>query len=108
VSLHGIWMHLPPPQGGKASVSYSLNGEFRTFHAGVSLNDGPWKCIPITFTVFGDGKPLWRSRPVTSQADTQYCKDLDVRNIDRLTLEVSGVGEVQAAHAVWIEPYVMK
>src|SRR5262249_22053243 len=107
-SPHGIWMHLPPPFGGTTSVSYSLKKQFRTFNVGVGLNDGPRSCLPLTFAVYGDGKLLWKSRPVSSPADTQNCTGLSVQGVDKLTLEVSGSGEAQGTHAVWIEPYVME
>lgn len=106
VSLHGIFFHLPPPDGGRTSVTYRLGGRFRTFNSTVSLNDGPPACIPLTFTVYGDGRKLWQSAPVSSQADEQSCQALSVQGIDQLTLEVQGRGDVRGTHAVWVEPYL--
>jgi serine/threonine protein kinase len=104
VSLHGIFMHLPPDRPQRASVSFFLGKRFSTFDASVSLNDGPPECDPMIFTVYGDGKVLWRSRPVSSQADTQSCKGLSIHNVEKLTLEVRGNGDERGTHAVWIEP----
>jgi NPCBM/NEW2 domain len=105
-SPHGIWMHLPPEAPQKTSVSYRLGKNFSTFNASVSLNDGPRDCTPMTFTVYGDGHPLWQSKPVAQQMDTQECKGLSVKDVEKLTLEVSGKGDARGTHAVWIEPSV--
>jgi hypothetical protein len=106
-SPHGIWTHLPPG-GGKVSLTYKLDEKFDTFCCQVSLNDGPPRCIPLTFEVIGDGKVLWTSKPVTSQADTQTCKDISVRGVKMLTLKVSGTGDERGTHGVWIEPALSK
>jgi serine/threonine protein kinase len=103
-SPHGIFMHPPPPWEGSASLTYRLSGNFRTFHAEVSLNDGPPRSeVPVTFAVYGDGQLLWKSRAVRTQGDTQTCA-VAVQGVDRLKIEVSCTGEPFGAHAVWIEP----
>src|SRR5262249_47221789 len=103
-SLHGIFMHPPPPQEGSASLTYRLGGNFRTFHAEVSLNDGPPRSeVPMTFAVYGDDRLLWKSRPVWTQADAQTCT-IPVQGVDRLKIEVKCTGEPRGAHGVWIEP----
>jgi serine/threonine protein kinase len=107
VSLHGLWMHLPPGGGGKSSVTYRLGTKYSRFNAEVSLNDGPLKCIPMTFAVYGDDKLLWDSKPVTSQKDLQPCT-FSVKGVDKLKLQVSAEGDERGTHAVWIEPYVTK
>jgi hypothetical protein len=104
-SPHGIFMHPPPPhEGGLASLTYRLGGNFRTFKADVSLRDGPQGSeSPVTFAVYGDGQLLWKSRPVLTQADLQTC-NITVKGVDRLKIQVSCAGEPRGAHAVWIEP----
>jgi hypothetical protein len=97
-------MHLPPQEPQTTSVSFRIGKRFSTFQTQVSLNDGPRDCAPLTFIVSGDGKVLWRSHPVTSQADTQTCTGLSVKGVETLTLEVSGPGDPRGTHAVWIEP----
>jgi hypothetical protein len=109
-SPHGIFMHGPrpdEPRPGFASISYKLGGQFQTFHAEVSLNDGPRRSPPMTFRVHGDGKELWKSTPVTSQADTQPCS-VSVAGVDLLTIVVRYEGEPMGTHAVWIEPYLAR
>jgi hypothetical protein len=106
VALNGIWMHRPAPPAEDVRISFPLGGRFRTFNTRVSLNDGPGRCSPLTFAVHGDGRLLWKSDPVSAQSDRQSCLGLPVRGVERLTLEVSGAGNEQGTHAVWIDPYV--
>jgi serine/threonine protein kinase len=109
LSPHGIFMHPPPREEGESTkLLYRLDRRYDTFASEVSLNDGPRQSeSPITFSVFGDGRLLWSSREVRSQADTQTC-DVSVKDVEVLTLEVSCQGPPRGAHAVWIEPFVAR
>jgi serine/threonine protein kinase/class 3 adenylate cyclase len=112
---HSLFMHPAPgppgpggPPGSAVRVTYRLGKKYRVFHALVSLNDGPPRSdAPMTFKVIGDGRTLWTSEPVQSQAETQRT-DVDVKGIDSLTLEVTTPGEPRGCHAAWIEPYAAK
>lgn len=106
-SLHGIFMHLLPPDGGTVSIRFRLQKRFARFQTEVALNDGPPKCIPLTFAVYGDDRLLWESKPVCEQADLQACR-VPVAAVDVLKIQVSGEGEGRGTHAVWIEPHLMK
>jgi serine/threonine protein kinase len=108
-SPHGIFMHPPPDfEGNLASITYRLGGEYRTFHAQVSLNDGvPQSEQPFAFAVFGDDKLLWKSKLLTTQADAQTC-DVSVAGVERLRIEVKGEGPSMGAHAAWIEPVLTR
>jgi hypothetical protein len=105
---HGIFMHPPREPGTPASVTYSLRKGFTTFHAEVSLNDGPGRAeAPCTFWVYGDGRLLWQSSPVTSQQDAQACT-VSVEGVDQLRLAVTCQGPPRGAHAVWVDPCVTR
>ena len=108
-SPHGIFMHPPLlPTGGKSSLSYKLGKQFATFYAETTLNDGPPETdTPLTFSVYGDGGPLWKSHEIRSQRDAEPC-DVDVKDVKVLTIEVNCPGEPRNAHAVWFEPHVVK
>ena len=106
-SPHGVFMHLPRGGEGVCSVSYRIDKQHRRFEADVSLNDGPPECIPLSFTVFGDGKLLWQSKPVTSQADRQTCS-VSVEGVSVLKLQMTGIGDERGTHGVWIEPQLTK
>jgi hypothetical protein len=105
-SLHGVFMHMPTQGDPRCRVAYLLAERFQSFTASVSLNDGPRSCPPMTFTVYGDGQPLWRSTTVRSQDETQTCSMLSVRGVRVLALELSGPDSVVGTHGVWIEPYL--
>jgi hypothetical protein len=103
-------MHPPPPphEGEPASLTYQLGKKYQTFRAEVSLNDGPGGSeSPCIFSVYGDGKCLWQSKPVSTQQDTQQCK-VPVQGVNKLKIEVTCKGKPFGAHAVWIEPLVEK
>jgi serine/threonine protein kinase len=108
-SPHGIFMHPPQSEhGGSTALSYRLGKGYQTFAAEVSLNDGPYQSsTPLTFSVHGDGRLLWRSRPVWSQSDTQDCA-VPVDGVEVLRIEVDCPGSSKGAHAVWLEPHVTR
>ncbi len=106
-SPRGIFMHLPPVAKKVCGVTFQIDRRYATFEAGVALNDGPAASPPLTFTVSGDGKVLWRSAPVEHRADAQECR-VSVADVGRLSLEVTSDGESEGGtHAVWIEPRLL-
>jgi serine/threonine protein kinase len=106
LSPHGIFMHPAPPFERPASISYNLGRQYRRFVSQVSLNDTAAQApSPLLFSVYGDGKLLWRSEPVLGREHTQPC-DVSVAGVDVLKLEVTVAGDVRQAHAVWVEPWV--
>jgi serine/threonine protein kinase len=108
-SPHGLFMH-PPflPTGGRTNLGYRLDKKYRTFEAEVSLNDGPPQSdTRLTFSVLGDGQLLWKSQELWSQAQAQTCK-VSVEGVEVLTLQVDCPGHPGGAHAVWVEPCVVK
>lgn len=111
MSPHGIFMHppVPPLDGEPASLSYDLKKQFSRFRAHVAINDGPEaSSLPVTFAVYADGKRIWRSNKVLGPHDLQSV-DLDVRDVGLLRIEASCPrGHCFGAHAVWIEPYVVR
>jgi len=107
-SPHGIFMHPAPPHLGSTNLTYQLGKEFKTFRAEVALTDGcPPLFTPVTFVVHGDGRLLWKSRPVGTPADLQTCT-VSVEGVDRLKIEVACPGDPRGAHAVWVEPSVAR
>ena len=104
---HGIFMHPPfRPDGGTTSSSYRIARKYDTFRTDVTLNDGPPRSeTPITFSVYGDDKLLWKSKPVSTQADRQSCS-VSIKDVEKLTIRVDCPGEPHGAHAVWVDPMV--
>jgi serine/threonine-protein kinase len=106
VSAHGLSTH--PPANGSAKVAYLLTKRFQTFSTKAALNDDVASSpAPLTFRVIGDGKELWKSKPITNRGDVQDC-EISVYGIDRLELEVACAGEFSTAHAVWVDPLLRK
>jgi hypothetical protein len=99
-----------------ATVTYDLGKSAQTFLASVALDDaaGAPKSpavrghlrAPLTFVVVGDGKVLWKSRPVDTTRSVQDCK-VDVSGVGELELRVACPGPADNAHAVWLEPRVV-
>ncbi len=103
-SPHGLGMH------PDSSVSYQLDGKYRTFRAAAAVNDSsPGFERPVIFSVEADGKPVWRSWRLNAAHGCQPVM-LDVTDVKRLTLKTFYDPERQGngawAHVVWIEPYV--
>ena len=81
---------------------------YLTFRSSVALNDDvPSTPTPLTFKVLGDGKVLWESKPVTDRGVIQDCS-VSVQDVDRLELQVACPGDYSAAHAVWLEPQLLR
>jgi len=103
-SPRGIGMH--PTPDGPAFLEVRLDGKHRRFRAKVGQNVGPPPLRdPVLFTVLGDGKRLWRSRPNHGGDETEAA-DVDVTGVRVLRLELSTDGEPRAAHMLWFEPTV--
>ncbi len=101
-SPRGIGMH--PSHEGPASASYHLVKRYSRFRGAVSLNDSvAWSNARMVFSVYGDGKLLWRSLPVGSRRETQEF-DVAVAGTEILKLEVGCSDKAHGAHGVWVEP----
>lgn len=96
-----------PASRGSASVSYQLDGQFKTFVTGVALKDDEYQFTgTVTFTVLGDNRVLWKC-PLKDQNDVQFCK-ISVKNINRLEIRTETKAIARGAHAVWLDPHVLK
>jgi hypothetical protein len=106
----GLSMHAP--RGGYSFARYQLDGKYTSFHSAAAANDsvrlapGGMAVSPMTFSVVGDGRELWTSRPIQRAGDSQPCT-VDVTGVRQLEVRVScDLGQEGAAHAVWVDPYV--
>lgn len=99
---------LVPPSKGFARVRYQLDGQYKIFVTGVALIDDTYE-FPntVTFTVMGDGRILWRSPPFRDRGDVLFCK-VSVKNVQRLEIRTETPGINRGAHAVWLDPHVLK
>ena len=105
-SPNGLGMH--PPVNGTASVKYKLDKAFRVFETASALNDTtPGSQTPLSFEVVGDGRVLWTSGQINMPRTKQDCK-ANVSGVSTLELRVTCPGGFAGAHAVWLEPRVVK
>lgn len=106
----GILLKTADFTGGDASVSYRLGKKYREFMTGVGVCDGPPMPHAVSFAVIGDGRILWKSRPLQKPGDRQDCPPTDIRNIEVLELwMLYPLGsEGMAVHSLWIDPQVRK
>jgi hypothetical protein len=103
---HGLSMH--PSQEVTVRARYVLGGRCAEFHTGVAYNDYE---VPsegaTTFQVLGDGTHFWSSQPIQDRKLVHECT-LNVRGVEILELRVRVKGNAWNAHAVWLDPYVVK
>lgn len=105
-SPRGLYMH--GTASGFSRVTYKLGGRYKKLEAFVALNDSadrPWS--HSTFIVEGDGKTLWKSKPIGERGKPQQCA-VNIGGVDSLTLLVHCPGHHHMTHAVWLEPVVVK
>jgi hypothetical protein len=107
-SPKGIGMH-PPADPEHAAVKYRLDREAAVFKATVAVDDTAKFCwTPAIFTVLGDGKELWRSKPIAhNHSRSQDCL-VDVAGVDVLELRVHCLGLNTGVYAVWVEPRLLQ
>ncbi|QDT80189.1 NPCBM/NEW2 domain protein [Gimesia maris] len=103
---NGLGLH--PPNNGFARVRFQLDGQYNTFVTGVALMDHTSEVRrSVTFTVFGDDRVLWKSPLIRVRGEAVFCK-VSVRNINRLEIRTESPGQAYGAHAVWLDPHVLK
>lgn len=102
-SLHGLSMHAV--RAGQAHCFYSLGKAYRRLRTTVAINDtaGDGSLTALHFVILGDGKRLWKSRPLKKRGDTEDCT-VSVEGVDTLELRVNCPGKNGRSHAVWLDP----
>jgi hypothetical protein len=102
----GLGMH--PTLNRAVRVRYALGKQAAKFVASVALNEYPTPCPgQVTFEVLGDNKVLWTSKPIQQRGDVQECK-VDVSGVSILEVSVKVTGTEWNAHAIWLDPKVLK
>lgn len=97
-----------PPEENYAAVSYRLGKQASLFRAEVALNDTSDPALSaVVFEVWGDGKRLWKSKPVNQPIFSQRCR-VDVSKVDVLELRVNSTGSPVGLHAIWYEPRLLE
>jgi len=97
-----------PPAKSYSRVRYRIDGKFKKFRALVALNDaiiGKYALSPVTFSVRGDDRELWKSKPIKFAGRVQECT-VDVSGVKMLELRARVKGSPLHAAAVWLDPYL--
>ncbi|KAF1318254.1 Hect e3 ubiquitin, partial [Globisporangium splendens] len=100
-----------PPSQGEAFVIYDLGDAYNRFVGAVGINDDvqneilQQRSVSVVFSIIGDGKELWHSKPVSEVRQVEKF-DLSVRDVRMLELKVTCSGSNHCAHAIWIDPCV--
>jgi hypothetical protein len=103
---NGIGLH--PPAGDEATVKYKLNTPYKTFSSGMAINDLQLEFKDtVIFLVVGDGEVLWKSPPVKSRNVAVFC-EVNVKGVKTLELKTRCPGGNYSAHAIWLDPVLLK
>lgn len=105
-SPKGIYLH--PPNRGACYVKYRLGKEYKYFIASAGINDtgSARQETPLVFQILLDDKPVWTSPPLKGKVAVPVM--VDVSNAEVMELRVHCAGSYAHAHAVWLEPLVIK
>jgi hypothetical protein len=108
-SPHALYM--VPVSNAMADTNYTLAGKYTRFLAEVGIPKlGENQQDPATgqvFEVLGDGKSLWKSKPVTKMDELQKV-DVKVDKVKTLQLRVHCAGANAWARTAWFEPVVIE
>jgi hypothetical protein len=104
-SAHGIYLHARPSV--QASITYRLGKRFSAFRSEVVIpemfpHQGDPR-TPLVFKLVGDGRTIWRSRPLARKGDHQPCS-VSVKGIDELSLRVECKVPENWCLTAWVEP----
>ena len=104
---HALSLH--PPRNGTAHVVYSLRQQYSQFTGDVAISDAgatPSES-PLTFKILGDGKELWKSKPLRERGESQSFS-VAIQRVQEMKLVVDCPSGNGFAYAVWINPLVSK
>ena len=102
-ATHALSAH--PPHSGSSSITYDLDGKYRTFSVMATILDTTQS--PLTFKILADGKLLMQTPAMQQGGEFQPCS-LGIKGVRTLKLELHCPGTNANAQGVWIEPYVQR
>lgn len=108
LSLSGAECDRGLGMAGGASITYSLDGKYRSFLASVGVPAELVPMVQIRFIATADGKEVFRS-PEMSSLDDAMNVSISLDGVKNLTLQVEGASAVPLGGCgVWGEPLVVK
>ncbi|GGY73173.1 hypothetical protein GCM10011613_17800 [Cellvibrio zantedeschiae] len=86
-----------------SQIDYLIPHNAQEFSFIVGLDDET-ESASVIFSIWGDDKPLWESKPYYGAEKNLETIKLPVENVKKLSLRVSGMGDISSDHADWIQP----
>jgi hypothetical protein len=106
IAAKGLSMH--PNDRHTTRAAFAIGGRASALRGSVALNDSqPDASDPVIFQVVGDGKELWRSRPIKRATGPEVFR-VNVRGVKVLEVRATTQGAHWGAHAVWVDPALEK
>ncbi len=107
----GISMHPPDNDGPTvkeyACAQYRLSRAAQRVKSQIAIADTGTPLNEVYFEVRGDGKRIWASTPLRT-ARLVLDVDVELAGVDVMELRTYVKGNHLGAHAVWLDPYVLK
>jgi hypothetical protein len=93
-----------PFAGSPAKATFDVPKGCTFFEATAAIDDRATNKhdTPLTFKVLGDGRDLWKSRPLVAGMSTEKCR-IDVSSVRTITLVVDCPGPNHWAWAIWCD-----
>jgi hypothetical protein len=99
---HGIGLH------AHATLHYSLDARYDRFLAVIGVDDAARGAGSVIFRVRGDDRLLYESNTLRGN-DPPATINLDLRGVQRLTLECDDAGDLDVAdHGVWADATLLR
>jgi len=86
-----------------SQIDYLIPDTALEFSFIVGLDDET-ESASVTFSVWGDDKLLWESAPFYGAEKNLQPIKLPIEHVKKLSLRVSGMGDISSDHADWVQP----
>lgn len=104
-ATRGIYLHADSSE--RSHVTYRLGRRFSEFQTDafipVMFDHQGHPATPLVFKVVGDGRVLWKSKPLSNKEAQDNCA-ISVVGIDNLSLEIDCPGPNNWCLGAWAEP----
>lgn len=94
--VYGLSMSVP------SEATFRISRAFEQFEGSVAIEDSSDDSIEVEFVISGDGKELWRSKPLKKGLQENF--SIPLSQLYRLTLLVEKKRGNGKAYAAWINP----
>jgi eukaryotic-like serine/threonine-protein kinase len=96
---------LTPADFDPTHMTYRLGKKFSDLRVEVTLKSDQPSDVAIAFSVLADGKMVWQSPPLTTQA-SKHSGNIMVKGVDMVKFDVSYSPVFRGKHSIWIDASV--